>query len=59
MRTIRYICIIIIYIINILFSQDILYLIYTKSELLDAANNLSDLHMYDITEDMQLNTKII
>ena len=56
---VKYICIIFTCIINIVHLQDLQYLIYTNSELLEAANNLSQLHSYDVDDQYKLNTKII
>ena len=44
---------------NVSFLQDIQYLIYTNSNLIDAAYRLSDLHELEVDNEYRLNTKII
>ena len=51
-------------ILNFIFTMDwnpdeVQYLIYTKSSLLESANQLSDLHEYDVPNQDKLKTKII
>jgi len=54
-----YISISILILFNVSFLQDIEYLIYTNSNLIDAAYRLADLHELEVDSEHRLNTKII